>query len=129
MNRNLIIISICVLITFGATIFFVRNLRHKQLPVKREIIKDSIRISQQRADMHRDSAIYYHNEAKHYEISLDSIRRLDSLSWAVLRERYLSALTTRIGQESKPCPTGQCDSVRIPETDRAEFATGKRSAP
>lgn len=96
MKRNLLITILCVAIAVAATIFFVRNIRHRQQPGYRELIRDSIRISEEKSQLHHDSAQYWNDQHKIYTAKSDSVRNLDSAGRAALREAYRARLRAEI---------------------------------
>ena len=114
MSKHVIITVICVLIGAGATIFFVRNIRHKQDPTYRQSIKDSILIATKQADIHRDSAEFYTQVRKTNEYKLDSLDRLDSAGMAPLRRAYSAALIRKLESQVRPGRAGLGDSLRVP---------------
>lgn len=99
MKRTVIITACCVAIAAAGTVFFVRNLRHKQQPGYGELIRDSIRISEQKSQLHHDSAQYWNEQHKIFTAKSDSVRRLDSTGRAALREGYRASLREKIRAE------------------------------
>ena len=114
MSKQALITVVCVLIGAGATIFFVRNIRHKQDPTYRQAIKDSIVIATKQADIHRDSAAFYTQVRKNNEYKLDSLNRLDSAAMAPLRQAYSAALIRKLESQVRPGRAGLSDTLRIP---------------
>jgi len=99
MKKYVIIIIAAVLILTVATIFFVRNILHKQEPGYSEMIRDSLVIIEKKLQIHHDSTVFWDEQHTIFEAKNDSVNRLDSIGRAALRNFYRAKVEADIAGE------------------------------
>jgi uncharacterized membrane-anchored protein YhcB (DUF1043 family) len=86
-------------------IFFTRNLMHKQSKPQGEILRDSVKFYENKAQVHFDSAEIFTQKANEDLQKYDFYLHADSLYQDSVRAEYRTRLRARIA--------GHSDSVRV----------------